>query len=183
MKHFRLLQLLITIGLILAVAGGTSGTIEPNGTVKVPGTSKAGIVLYILAYVGIVLVYFISIVRIAIVPKQENRVPVAITFALPLVLVRIVYSACTVFLHSHLLRIVNGSIAVRVAMAVVEEFIVVAIYLALGFLVTKIDAREQGPIAGRPWKARRGGGGKLSKNVPMGVREEQRTYGLHSERR
>lgn len=182
MKHFRLLQLLISVGLILSIAGGTSGTIEPDGTVKVAGTSKAGIALYIVAFVGIVLVYFISIPRIAIVSKHENRVPVAITFALPFILVRIVYSACAVFLHSHLFNIVNGNVAVRVAMAVVEEFIVVSIYLALGFLVIKLHVSDQGPIAGREWKSQRGGGAKLSRNVPTGVREEQRTYGSHSNR-
>jgi hypothetical protein len=38
-------------------------------------------------------------------------------------------------------------------MAVIEEFIVVAIYVALGFLVDKLDENEQGAIAGRPRKA------------------------------
>jgi hypothetical protein len=131
--------LLITIGLILGIIGGTSTSIEPNGTVKLDGTSKASIVLSIVAYIGIVLVYFISIRHIAIVPEHENRVPVLITFALPLILVRIVYSACGVFLHSHLFSVLNGSVAVRVAMAVVEEFVVVAIYLALGFWSRRVS--------------------------------------------
>jgi hypothetical protein len=147
--------LLITVGLILSIAGGTSITVQPDGTFKVATTSKAGIALYIVAYVGIILVYLISVPKTSIVPNQERRVPVAIIFALPFVLVRLIYSACSVFLHNHLFNIVNGNVALRVAMAVIEEFIVVAIYIALGFMVTKLDAHAQGAIAGREWKQRR----------------------------
>jgi hypothetical protein len=146
---------LITVGLILSIVGGTSGTVSPDGTVTVATTSKAGIALYIVAYVGIVLLYFISVPKTSIIPHQERRVPVAIVFALPFILVRLIYSACSVFLHSHLFNIVNGSVAVRVAMAIVEEFIVVTMYIALGSLVNKLDAHAQGPIAGREWKQKR----------------------------
>ncbi|KAF1937187.1 hypothetical protein EJ02DRAFT_458942 [Clathrospora elynae] len=173
-KHFRVLQLLIIVGLILGIAGGTSGTVQPDGTVKVATTSKAGIALYIVAYVGIVLVYLVSVPRASVIPDQERRVPVAIIFALPFVLVRLIYSACSVFLHSHLFNIVTGNVAVRVAMAVIEEFIVVAIYIALGFLVTKLDANAQGPIAGREWKNKKTRGERRLRRHSMGALEQQR---------
>jgi hypothetical protein len=151
-KHFRILQLLISIGLILSIVGGTSVTIQPDGSFKVATTSKAGIALYIVGYVGIVLVYLISVPKTSIVPNQERRVPVAIIFALPFILVRLIYSACSVFLHSHLFNVVTGNVALRVVMAVIEEFMVVAIYIVLGFMITKLDAHAQGSIAGREWK-------------------------------
>jgi hypothetical protein len=40
-------------------------------------------------------------------------------------------------------------------MAVIEEFMVVAIYVVLGFMITKLDADAQGSIAGREWKQKR----------------------------
>jgi hypothetical protein len=160
-KHFRILQLLISIGLILSIAGGTSGTTQPDGTIKVATTSKVGIALYIVAYIGLILVYFASLGRSYVVPAKERSVPIAIMFALPFVLVRLIYSACSVFLHSHYFNVVTGSIPVMVAMAVVEEFVVVAIYVALGFFVDKLDSNQQGTISGREWKNKnkKGGGG------------------------
>lgn len=151
-RHFRLLQLLITLGLILSIVGGTSGTVESDSVVKVAATSKVGIVMYIVAFVGILLVYFVSIRSTSVIAKQERRIPAAVVFALPLILVRLIYAACSVFLHRHLFNIVTGSLAVRVGMAIIEEFLVSAIYVAVGFLVTRVDPSAQEPIAGRDWK-------------------------------
>lgn len=146
--------------------GGTSGNIASDGTVKVATTSKVGIALYIVAYVGLVLVYIASVSGTSLVPNKERRVPLAIVLALPFVLVRLVYSACSVFLHSHLFNIVTGNTAVLVAMAIMEEFVVVTIYIALGFLVSKLDASTSGLIAGRQWK------NKKNKSQRQNRREE-----------
>ncbi|KAH7386926.1 hypothetical protein DE146DRAFT_702011 [Phaeosphaeria sp. MPI-PUGE-AT-0046c] len=175
-KHFRLLQLLITLGLILSIVGGTSGTTKPDGTVQVATTSKAGIALYIVAYVGIVLVYLTSIPKTSIIPKQERRVPVAILLALPFILVRLIYSGCAVFLHTHLFNPVTGNVVVRVVMAIVEEFVVVTIYIALGFLVTKLHPTAQGPIAGREWKNKNTRGERRVRRQPRDELEQQGTY-------
>ncbi|KAF2241062.1 hypothetical protein BU26DRAFT_410496, partial [Trematosphaeria pertusa] len=153
-KHFRLLQVLITVGLVLNIVGGTSGNVQPDGKIEVQTTSKVGIILFIVSHVGLVLVYAASVPRTACVPPKERRVPVALLLALPFVLVRLVYSACAVFLHNHLFNIITGSVPVYVVMAVVEEFIVVAIYLLLGFAVDKLDDTQQGPLASRPWKGK-----------------------------
>jgi hypothetical protein len=155
-KHFRFLQLLITLGLILSIVGGTSATPNANGVIEVQTTSKAGIALYIVAFVGLVLIYLISVPSTSVVPWKERRVPVAILFAAPLILTRLIYSACSVFLHSKNFNIITGNIVVLVAMAIAEEFLVVAIYVVLGFLVDKLDASSQGPIAGRQWKMKKG---------------------------
>jgi hypothetical protein len=154
-KHFRVLQLLITVGLILSIVGGTSATTKPDGEIEVETTSKAGIALYIVAYVGLVLIYLVSVPSTSVVPPKERRVPVAILFALTPILVRLIYSACSVFLQSHEFNIVTGDIVVLVTMAVIAECIVVAIYIVLGFLVDKLDANPQGPIAGREWKMKK----------------------------
>jgi hypothetical protein len=143
---------LITIGLILCIAGGTSSNTQPDGTFKVSSTSKVGVVLYIMAYVVTAFIYIASIFRISVVPPRERRVPLAILVAFPFILVRLVYSACSVFLHSHLFNLVTGNVVVVVLMAVLEKFVVVAVYVALGFFVDKLAPESQGLIAGRAWK-------------------------------
>ncbi|KAF2737381.1 hypothetical protein EJ04DRAFT_488009 [Polyplosphaeria fusca] len=147
--HFRLLQTIIIVGLILAIVGGTNGKPKPDGSIQVQTTSKVGIILYIVGYAGIVAVLVVSARQTNCVPKKERRVPVAVFFALPFLLVRLVYAACAVFLHNHIFNIVTGSVPVWVVMSVIEEFIVVVTYVTLGFLVDKLDKADIGAIQGR----------------------------------
>lgn len=137
-KHFRLLHVLIIVAVALAIAGGTSSKIEPNGTFKLPTTSKVGVILYAVAYVLIAAVYILSVPRTSAVPTRERRVPIAVTLALPLILFRLIYSLCAVFLHNKDFNLVTGSVWVFGFMAVAEEFLVVFIYIMLGFFVDKL---------------------------------------------
>lgn len=144
-KHFRLLHVLIIVAVILGISGGVNATIEASGTVKLPTTSKVGVILYAVAYVLIIGAYIVSVPRTSAVSSKERRVPVAITLALPLILVRLVYSLCSVFLHSHFFSLASGNAWVFGFMAVAEEFLVVLIYVLLGFF---LDKRE--PAATTP---------------------------------
>lgn len=179
-KHFRVIQLLITIGLILSVAGGTSGNMQPNGTIKVDSTSKVGVILYILSFAALTLILFISSKQVSVIPSIERRVPLAVVLALPFILMRLVYSLLVVTLNDHLFNSVNGSVVLQVVMAVVEEFIVVAIYILLGFKVDKLDPAQQGPIASRAWKNKNSGRGRRGKNgrgrgVLLGIVQDAHT--------
>ncbi|KAF1843141.1 uncharacterized protein K460DRAFT_407506 [Cucurbitaria berberidis CBS 394.84] len=156
-KHFRIVLLLITVGLILSIVGGTTGNYQSDGTQEIPTTSKVGVILFIIAFAGIVIGFLTSVKEISVVPKKERRVPVAIAFALPLVLVRLVYSACVVFGHNHLFNLITGSVAVLVMMSVIEEFLVVAIYICLGFLLDTLDKGTQRSRVG--WESNRDQGG------------------------
>lgn len=151
-KHFRLIQVLITVALILSIAGGSSGNTNPDGTVTVPTTSKAGVALFIVAYCAICLVLLVSMPSIGHVPTLEKRIAIGVIVALPFILTRLIYSALVVFVHNHLFNVIDGSVAVFAAMAVVEEFIVVFIYLLLGFTLEQLQPEQQGEIASRPWK-------------------------------
>lgn len=148
-KYFRILQLLITIGLILSIAGGTSSTIQPDGTVNVEATSKAGVIHFIIAYVGIAVMLVTSLGGISLIPSKERRVAGAIIIAMPFILVRLAYSACVVFVNNHTFNSVTGNIGVHVAMAVVEEFVVVALYILLGFFIDTLDKSNQDLMAAR----------------------------------
>lgn len=153
-KQFRLIQLFITLGLILAIAGGTGGSTNSDGTPKIATTSKVAIALYIVAFIAIVLVWLVSMSGLSVVPTVEKRVAFAILIAFPFILVRLVYSACVVFLHSHFFNLVNGSVVVNALMAVAMEFVVVTIYLSLGFFISTLSPNDAGPIATRQWKAK-----------------------------
>ncbi|KAM6482572.1 hypothetical protein HDV62DRAFT_397351 [Trichoderma sp. SZMC 28011] len=155
-KQFRFVQLLITLGLILSIAGGTSGSTNSNGTVTVAGTSKAGIILYIVGFAGITYFFLLSSSYRSGVPRQERHSPIAVAIAWPFILIRLIYSALAVFVNNDIFSVVGGKVSVRAAMAVIEEFLVVFDYLILGFMLHKLQPEEQGELANRAWKDRRG---------------------------
>jgi hypothetical protein len=154
-KHFRLLQLVISIGLILSIAGGSSGDTQSNGASTVSTTSKAAIALFIVGYIGICLIWLVSMPQVSIAPGNEKRISLGVMLALPFIFVRLLYSALAVFVHNSTFNIIDGSVGVHVAMAVIEEFIVVFIYLFLGFILQPLRDDEQGPIASRAWKEKK----------------------------
>lgn len=155
-RHFRVLKLVLLVATILAIAGGTSISVDSNGNYQIPTTSKVGVVLYIVAFTCIALMVLLSSPQASVVAVKERRVPIAIGVALPFIVVRLLYSVLSVFLHNHLFSVANGSTAVRLGMAVVEEIAVVGIYALLGLFVDKLDASSKGPIVSRPWSGKKG---------------------------
>lgn len=150
MLQFRLTQLIIVLGLILSIVGGTN-SISSNGTFTVQTTSKVGVILYIVGYV------ILALRTITIIPKfsshsGEKRLALAVIIALPFILVRIIYSLLAIFLHNHDFRAINGSVTIQVVMSVLEEFFVVIIYLIVGWRAEALPAAERGPLTSRPWK-------------------------------
>jgi hypothetical protein len=154
-KHFRLLQLVISLGLILSIAGGSGGDTQSNGIPTVSTTSKASIALFIVGYIGICFIWLVSMSQVSIVPGNEKRISLGVMLALPFIFVRLLYSTLAIFVHNSTFNIINGSVGVHVAMAIIEEFIVVFIYLLLGFILQPLSEGEQGPIASRAWKEKK----------------------------
>ncbi|KAK5996315.1 hypothetical protein PT974_03070 [Cladobotryum mycophilum] len=169
-KQFRLIQLLISVGMILSIVGGTSMSPSPDGTFKISSTTKAAIVLYIIAFAGLTYFLFLAFGYRAAAPTQEQRVPLAVAMAWPFILVRLLYSVVAIFVHNHSFSLIGGSIAVHVCMAVVEEFVVVVDYLVLGFSLQKLEPEEQG---GCPTVngSRNGVSGSADSNSLRGCRE------------
>lgn len=151
--HLRLLHLTLLVSTILAIVGGSSISLDSYGTYKIPTTSKLGAILYMVGFLGIVLVYLLSLPQTSVVPSKERRVPIAVSLALPFILVRLVYSVLSVFLQDHLFSVATGSVAIRLGMAVIEELLVVGIYVILGFLVDKVNSPIKAPITSRPRNA------------------------------
>ncbi len=118
---------------------------QPDGSIQVDSSSKVGILLLLGAFVGITVIFLLSVPYTSHVPTKERRVPLAIIFALPLILTRIIYSACVAFIHNHTFNIVDGSIGVRVCMAILEEFFVIVIYVTLGFMLDNVASYKADP--------------------------------------
>lgn len=168
MRHFRVLQTLLFVSLLLAIVGSMSISVDANGTHHTPITSQAGVVLCVAGFAGSALVFLLSAPQAYIVPTKERPIPVAVALALPFILVRLIYSVLSVFVHDHLFSVATRSLAVRFGMALIEEFVVVAIYVILGLFVDKLDVTTKGPIASRSWSHRKPG--------KKGVSSQQTTH-------
>ncbi|KAH8664359.1 hypothetical protein BX600DRAFT_436909 [Xylariales sp. PMI_506] len=178
-KFFRLLQLLIMLGMILSIAGGTSAFSSSSDSssgsaTAAPGTeSQAGVILYCVAFAAIILVLVISLPKMAGVPAGERMLAIAVAIASPLIAVRILYSVLTVFVHDSTFNSLDGSVVVKAFMDVVEEFLVVVLYILLGFRLDHLRQDQQGEILSRPWKAKKGAPGQAAASTNYQRPQEQ----------
>lgn len=140
------------IGLIMSIVGGTS-SISSTGVYTVQVTSEAGIALYcVKIQIALVLLTFITVSKVSHITSSDNRLVWAVIVALPLILVRLCYSLLLVFHHSHEFNLVSGSVVLLVCLSVIEEMLVVLIYLFVGWMTDAPPKETQGPITNRPWK-------------------------------
>ena len=157
--HFRAVQLVITIGLILSIVGGTS-SVSSTGVYTTQTSSKVGIALFIVSYVALVLITVLTTLNLSSANAGEKRLDFAVVLALPFILVRLAYSGLAIFSHHHEFKLIGGSIAIQAIMAVLMEFIVVFIYLLVGWKTEASPVARQGPLSTRPWKGQLAGGAK-----------------------
>ena len=151
--HFRLLQLLITLALILCIVGATS-SISPTGVYQPQVTTKAGEALYTVAFVAIALIAIVIMHKLGSAPGAEKGAAWGVLLALPFILTRMCYSIIWVFTHNSRFNLITGSVVIHVLMAVLEEMIVVFIYLVVGLRSQVLPRTDKGAITSRPWKGR-----------------------------
>lgn len=152
-KYLRAIQLLILLPLILSIVGGTSMQPDSHGVFHIPATSKAAAALYLVAFL-LVCVAFAVIFhqRNSVNSARERRVPIVVGLALPLILIRVVYSLIATFANDKQFSLYGGSVGIRVGMATIEEFLVIAMYIVLGFTLDKLEPESRGELAHRGWK-------------------------------
>ncbi|KAF4430049.1 hypothetical protein CGGC5_v008710 [Colletotrichum fructicola Nara gc5] len=156
-KHFRIIQAVLFVGLILSIVGGTSMSYSSDGTYQPHAITKASILLYLAGFIAITAVIVVSrqaFTPLSQVPHIERRLLVAILLAWPFLLTRIICSILGTFLHNKTFSMVRGDLGVYVTMAVLEEFVVIGIFLALGFFLVRNNSPATGEIANRAWKSR-----------------------------
>jgi hypothetical protein len=156
--QFRLLQLLITVGLVLCIVGGTSST-SSAGVYQPQTITKVGVVLYLVAFIALGLIAVVITYKLSNAPSDDKRLVWAVIIALPFILVRLIYSLISVFSHNRHFNLITGSVVIHVVMAVLEEMAVVFIYLVIGWKIDILTPTNRGPITSRPWKRNLAGGG------------------------
>ncbi|KIW17907.1 hypothetical protein PV08_05102 [Exophiala spinifera] len=163
-KYFRLAQLFVVLGAVFGIIGIESssssssdggGGDDHNAVNNSPTTwSKVAVICYVATYAMLLFLMARSLSFRRQLPGKERLLVPAVWVALPLVFVRLLYQVLVVFVHRGDFRRINAPIVVLVLMSVVEEFLVVFIFLFVGLRLDKLEESEQGPILSRPWKNR-----------------------------
>lgn len=158
MRHFLAIHILLMLGIVLTIVGGTNINISSTGSYEVNAASKVAVGLFIVGLVAIGLVWLVSMRKARRAPRKERRTFLAVGIALPIIAVRVVYSSCVTFLNNSTFNMLNGSVTARVCMAITEEFVVLVIYIVLGFMLDALTPEQTGPIQSGP--PRKSGGGR-----------------------
>jgi hypothetical protein len=152
---FHGIHLIIIIGLILGIVGGTNAAdsyVASGFTTYSPGAlSKAGTAVFIVAYVLIVASAIILWFSASYGAQSERKLFYAVILALPFILVRLVYSSLSTFSHNKNFNLLEGSISVLVCVALLEEFVVVVAYITVGLIVNPVPKEQRAaPAATNP---------------------------------
>ncbi|KAI1404057.1 hypothetical protein F4819DRAFT_449283 [Hypoxylon fuscum] len=138
-NRLRLVQLLTLVGMILGAVGGSnsSSSLSETGKYTASSLSQAGIGLTIAAYVLLVIATAVVAQQISQVQPGEKRLVLAVGLSLPFILVRLAYSAESVFGHNPDFSQYSGNSNILLGMAVIMEMIVVAIVEGIGMSLNK----------------------------------------------
>jgi hypothetical protein len=96
----------------------------------------------IVAYVLLVVATIITSFHVSHAEHGERRLFTAIIIALPLILVRLIYSIFTTFTHNKSFNLLSGSPTVLLCVALIEEFLVVVCFEATGLTLKRVVREE-----------------------------------------
>jgi hypothetical protein len=145
------MKLPVLLAAILAIVGGKASITDDNRYVP-QTTLKVGVILYVVALLLIILIAVICLGKLSNNgPKGGRTLVWATVAAFPFIAVRLLYSILTVFSHLSNFRPFTGSVLVQVFVSLAEEFVVVLMYLVVGWMTQK---RVKGEAAERPWESK-----------------------------
>ncbi|KZF21816.1 hypothetical protein L228DRAFT_269270 [Xylona heveae TC161] len=149
-RTFTLLHIPTLVALILAITGGSEESSSPTSNNGGRKFMKIAIIIFLVVYVIQSALTFLTLFKLRHVPQGERKLVYAVTGSIPFLAVRLLYSLIGAFESPTKLTFntVVGNVFVQAFMAVLEEFVIVAMYLAAGLLVAKLSNPRDGAGAG-----------------------------------
>jgi hypothetical protein len=139
-RMIKLVETVITVGLILGIVGGVhaESTFQKTGVYHQTSLNKAGTALFILCWVAIALFTALISFSVSHADHGEKRILFAVTLALPFLLVRLIFSILSTFTTNTHFNLLTGSVTILLCVALIEEFIIVAIFMAIGVTLNRL---------------------------------------------
>lgn len=171
-RLLKLIEIITLVGLILGIVGGLNASDSFTTTGKwIPGTeSKVSNILFIISFVALLVTTILTSFSISHAENGEKRILLGIAIALPFIFVRLLYSILSTFVaHSTKFNSFTGSVSILLCMALLEELVIVVIYLSIG-LTLKVQSKDvvvDGDMQGVP--------GTSDSDAPLGQQNQRRT--------
>lgn len=130
----KLVQLLMLVGVILIIVGGTNSTytiVDGHPIVKYNNLSQVGTGIMIAVIVLVCLTIAFAFMNQGYVAQGEHRIILGAAACMPFIIVRLAYSCALIFGH------VRQTAYLMLGLSVIEEIIVVVICQVLGFSLGK----------------------------------------------
>jgi uncharacterized membrane protein SirB2 len=134
----RVAHLPIFVGLLLIIFGmdGSAAYLKKHGTFPTEVIAKIGVLLLVAVFAFVVLTTAMFMFRSSHAEPGERRLLNAIAASLPS-LVRMLYIVLIMFSNIRMFSILHGSIVALACIAVMQEIIVVLIYIAVGITLPR----------------------------------------------
>ena len=130
----------IWLALALLIAGSIDPTSQDGPTFSANGEIKAGQALYLVCYLQLVYATALILLRKHLAAKDDRKLASVVALSLPFMLVRVIYSVLFAFADrgkSEWFNVISGDETTQLCMLVVQEYIVVSLYLLAGMTLTQ----------------------------------------------
>lgn len=137
--HIRLLRIPIIIAIVLVIIGSdaSASDLTKHGTYPIKPMSKIGIILLVAVFAVIVLITTEFMIRRSYAEPAEQRLIHAVAASLPFLVIRLVYVLLVFFSHIRTFSILNGSLVAFGCMSLMQEMLVVIIYIGVGVILPR----------------------------------------------
>ena len=108
------------------------------------------IILFLVVYIVIVAMALFAVCCTKQIPNEERVLLKAVVLALPFIFVKILYSLLTAFSGLSVFNFITGSKTADLCMAVLEEMVVVLLYLFAGLRVQTAPVYGGVPLSSPP---------------------------------
>ncbi|KAK5128948.1 hypothetical protein LTR85_000281 [Meristemomyces frigidus] len=158
----KIVHLPAVIALILCIVGATSAASPAEIDSEV--TVHIGVILYTVVFAMLAFLTLVAYLANRRSKQGEGPLILAVSAAMPFIFIRLLYSLLAAFSHAPAFNPVTGSTTASLFMEVLEEMVVVVIYIATGLKLASVPAEAvDGPGETLAYRFGRGdfGTGKL----------------------
>jgi uncharacterized membrane protein SirB2 len=110
---------------------------DQYGTDPIRRTARIGVILLIAVSAAVVFIAAMFMVQRELAEPGERRLIYAITASIPSILVRLIYVVLIMFSTLRMFSVIHGSVVSQRCMAIMQEFIVVIIYISVGLTLLR----------------------------------------------
>jgi uncharacterized membrane protein len=139
---FRILALVTLLAAILCIVGATSGSSPAKGISSTE--TKVGVVIYLLSWIGLLIVLFMMFARYSSIEQGEHRLLWAAMTCAPILLIRLAYSMISALGHNSSFNMITGNVTIQLVMVNIEEILITYIMLITGLTLTMRDKAVYG---------------------------------------